>query len=117
METAKSGFGLVRILMILAALVTAVVHLVLGLGFLSDILGYLFLLNAVGFIGLTAMYLRPLEFFKPHHELLRWVLVGFSAVTIVLWVVMNGKPDLPGVTAKAAEVALIVLLLVDRGKR
>ena len=117
METMKSGMSVVRILMAIAALVTAVVHLALGLGFLSDILGYLFLLNAFGFIGLTAMYLWPLDFFKPHHELLRWVLVGFSALTIVLWLVMNGKPDLPGVTAKTAEVALIVLLLVDRGKK
>ena len=117
MESNRSGMGVIRILMIIAALVTSAVHLVLGLGFLNDILGYLFLCNAIGFLGLTAMYLRPVNFFKPYHEQLRWGLVGFSALTIVLWVVMNGKLDLPGVTAKTAEGALIILLLLDRGKK
>jgi hypothetical protein len=117
METTQTKLTLVRVLMIVAALVTAAVHVVLALGMLNDILAYLFFLNALGFIGLTAMYLRPLAFFKPYHEALRWGLVGFSAVTILLWVIMNGNPDPGGVTAKLAEIALIVLLLIDRGKR
>ncbi len=116
MEKSVTNLTLVRVLMIVAALVTAVIHAVLALGMLGEAFSFVFFLNAFGFIGLTAMYLRPLAFFKPHHEALRWGLVGYSALTILLWVIMNGQPDPAGIASKLAELALIILLLIDRGK-
>lgn len=112
MEMTQTRFGLVHLLMVAAALVTAAVHLFLGLRF-GDVL---FLLNAAGFVGLTALYLLPLKIIQPYRGIVRWVLMGYAALTIVMWAIMNGNLDATSITAKSAEVLLIVLLLVDRNR-
>ena len=102
-------------LTILCAAVTAVVHLVLGVRDLSTPFGIVFVLNGLGFIGLTGLYLLPLEALRPFRALLRWGLIGFSAVTFILYFVFNGlKIDAISGVTKAAELALIGLLLNDR---
>jgi hypothetical protein len=103
-------FGAKQGLLVLAALVTTAIHLYLGLKF-NDVL---FLFNAAGFVGLTAAYLLPWEFLNRTRELARWTLIGYSALTIVLWAIINGNPDFIGLTTKAAEGLLIILLLLDR---
>lgn len=97
---------------ILAAAVTAGIHLFLGLRF-GDVL---FLLNALGYVGLTGLFLIPLKFLQPFREWIRWILIAYSALTILLWAVINGTFDVLGITAKSAEILLIVLLWVDRKK-
>ena len=100
---------------ILCALATAYLHLTLY----PDIM---FTLNGLGYIGLLGAYLLPIAFFQQNHKLVWWALVGYTALTIILWVVMgekdfNASPSAPiGYYAKAAEVLLLVFLWADKPK-
>lgn len=92
-------------------IVTAVIHLVLGIGSSN----LLFILNFVGYIGLVvALYFLPQ--LAGQRPLVRWVLVGYTALTVILYFVMN--PDaltsVLGLVTKAVEVVLIFLLLTDK---
>ena len=109
---------------IVAALVSALVHLVLGARFLLDFadngltislaMGASFLVATVGF--LVGIWLVVADRFRPTVYLLG---VPFTAGQIVLWYVLN-SPGLPAPPAinplsagdKVAQVALIVVLVV-----
>jgi hypothetical protein len=88
-------------------LITAYIHLTLG--------GTLFTLNALGYAALAA---GMLAFAIPHPLVRRfaWLprvgLVGYTAVTIVAYLVMGPYFSL-GWIAKAVEVAILVLLAAD----
>ncbi|MBI4928138.1 MAG: hypothetical protein HY835_10255 [Anaerolineae bacterium] len=110
MEMVQRKLGIVQVLMIVAALITAAIHLYLGLKFGDT----LFLLNAIGFVGLLGLYLIPLKLLVPFRGYVRWLLVAYSLVTIIMWAILNGKLDVTGIAAKGSEVALIILLIVDR---
>jgi hypothetical protein len=110
MERVQMKYGWAHGVMIIVVLVTAAIHLYLGLKFSNP----LFLLNAFGFVGLTGVYLLPISLTQRFHSLVRWGLVGYSLLTIVLWAVMNGRLDPVGITAKLAEIILIILLILDR---
>lgn len=88
--------------------VTAVIHLVL---FISG--GFvIMLLNGLGYIALlAALYFVPqLESMRPT---VRWVLIGYTAVTIILYFVFNWPDVLSplGLIDKAVEALLIIALL------
>ncbi|GAP07065.1 MAG TPA: hypothetical protein DEQ80_09545 [Anaerolinea thermolimosa] len=112
MERYSYSFRAIHVAIILAAMVTTVIHFFLGLRF-GDVL---FLLNALGYVGLTGLFLIPLKFLVPFREWIRWILIAYSALTIVLWAIINGTLDAPGITAKSAEFLLIILLWVERKK-
>ena len=78
-------------------------------------LPYLFLLNGIGYLVLvSALYLPQLRQYQP---IVRWLLIAFAAVTIVMYFAIAGLRVNPvGYLTKIAEVALIVLLLID-GRR
>ena len=78
-------------------------------------LPYLFLLNGIGYLVLvSALYLPQLRQYQP---IVRWLLIIFAALTIVMYFAISGFRFNPiGVFTKAVEVALIVLLLID-GRR
>jgi hypothetical protein len=98
---------------ILAAIATAILHITLY----PDIM---FTLNGLGYIGLLGAYFLPIAFFQQRHNLVWWALVGYTALTIVLWVIMgekdfNASPTAPiGYYAKAAEVLLLLFLWLDK---
>ena len=98
---------------ILAAVATAILHITL----FPDIM---FTLNGLGYLGLLGAYFLPIAFFQQRHNLVWWALVGYTALTIVLWVVMgekdfNASPTAPiGYYAKAAEVLLLIFLWADK---
>src|SRR5512139_1334251 len=46
----------------------------------------LFILNGLGYLGLLGAYFLPIPFFQERHELVRRVLMGYAAVTILAWV-------------------------------
>ena len=73
----------------------------------------LFLLNGIGYLVLgIALYLPALSRFRP---LVRWLLIIFATVTFILYFLFNGfRLDPIAVIDKVAEIALIILLLVDR---
>lgn len=100
---------------ILAALATAILHITLY----PDIM---FTLNGLGYLGLLGAYFLPIAFFQQRHNLVWWALVGYTALTIVLWVIMGDKTFVAGTSsatgyyAKAAEVLLLIFLWLDKPK-
>jgi hypothetical protein len=75
----------------------------------------LFLLNFIGYIVLVvALYLPALHRFQ---RIIRWVLIIYTAITIILWfVVTGGSYSLLGYIDKPIEVALIILLVIEDRK-
>ena len=100
---------------ILSNIATAILHLTL----LPDIM---FALNGAGYLGLLGAYFLPIPFFQEKHKLVWWAMVGYTALTIVLWVVMGDKTFVAGTDsaigyyAKAAEILLLVFLWSDKPK-
>lgn len=114
MKSTRPVLGPLQYGIIVLTVLTALLHLALGISFFQDTLGKLFILNGLGYFALlAALYFLPQ--FAGMRSLVRWVLMAFAAVTIVAYFVMN--PDaltrLPGLIDKAIEVALIVLLYLD----
>ncbi len=72
----------------------------------------LFLLNGLGYLVLvTALYLPPLYRYR---RIVRWLLIIFAAVTFLLYFLVNGFRLNPiSIIAKSAEIALIILLLIE----
>ena len=98
---------------ILATLATAFLHLSL----FPDI-G--FTLNGLGYFGLLSAYFLPIPFLQQRHRLVWWVLVGYTVLTIILWVILGNKEFVPGTSsatgyyAKAAELLLLAFLWFDK---
>ena len=109
----------------IAALVvmTGIVHLMAGVD--DEVL---LLLNGLGYpIILAAVYFMPTQpfkgmFFTPFKSfkgILYWLLIGYTTITVISfflihpWGIANGQLDWLGLVTKAAEVVLVVLVLVD----
>ena len=94
------------------ALVSALVHLVLGAGFLPHWMGILFVLAAGGYIGGIVLLLVDYR-----RRLLYLVGVPYTLVQIIGWYVVNqpaGLGDLTpeGAIDKVAQIVLIGVLVV-----
>ena len=100
---------------IILTLITAAVHLFLGIQGLSGGFGAMFLLNGIGYLVLlAALYFIPQ--LAAQRSLIRWLLLAYTAATFVLYFVFNW-PDIwgpLGIIDKAVELVLIVLLFLDR---
>lgn len=116
MTTGRVGYNVpLMILIILLALGTALTHLFLGLqltSFGAYGLGILFILNFVGYVGLTGLLYLPVGALDPYRGMIRYALIGFAALTIVLWVPFGTK-DVVGYLNKANELLLIAALVVE----
>lgn len=97
---------------------------ILGLGIIISLIhisllfpDLLFILNGLGYVGLLAAYFLPVPLFQRYHHLVRWALIGYTAITILAWVAI-GEKSWPegalGYITKVLEVGLIALLLSDR---
>ena len=107
-RTRMSG---VQIGIILTALATAAIHFSL---LFPDVL---FILNGLGYLAFLGAYFLPIDLAKKYHHLVRWLFIAFTFVTILAWVVIGDKSwpaGSLGYVTKLIEIALIVLLLVDR---
>jgi hypothetical protein len=126
--------GLLQIGIVALAVITALIHLELvikmgmftgthagshhaggGFALLKYIplsLSMLFLLNFIGYIVLVAaLYLPALRSFQ---RPLRWLLIIYTAVTVIAWfVITGGGPNILAYVDKPIEVALIALLLIE----
>lgn len=100
-----------RYAIIALTVVTALIHLGLGISFSDP----MFILNGVGYLVLiVALYFIPQ--LAGQRALIRWVLLAYTAVTFVLYFVFNW-PDIwgpAGLIDKAVELVLIILLWLDR---
>jgi len=101
---------------IIAAIVSAVIHLRLGVGFIDSPLGISFILAGLGFLGAVVLVLLNYR-----RRTVYAVGVPFTAIQIVLWYVFNfaaGDKAFPadvgtlGAIDKLAQVVLIAVLVV-----
>jgi hypothetical protein len=111
---------------ILLTVATALIHLVLAFQFQPGP-DPIFILNAIGYLGLLALLYLPISSVQKYHTWVRWALMAFTAATLIGWLFVGvgspfaGQPLTP-VSSKAAvayvdkaiEIALIVLLWMDR---
>jgi hypothetical protein len=72
----------------------------------------LFILNALGYVGLLAALYLPLPVVSDYRSMVRWALLGYTALTIVLWIFIGARGPY-AYTNKAIEVVLIVLLWLE----
>jgi hypothetical protein len=95
-------------------LLTAGAHLYLGMQPAEELHTW-FLLNGLGYLVLLAAFLLPQ--FSAIHALTRWILLGYTALTIILWVFLGGpqegKLEPFDVIVKAVEVFLLLFLFLD----
>ena len=73
----------------------------------------LFILNGLGYLALLSAIYLPIPWFVGRRKLARWLLIGYAALTIVLWgiwVAMSGEATALGIVDKLIEIALIGLL-------
>jgi hypothetical protein len=119
-----ASFGLIQLGIVILALISAFVHLVL-LNMRMGRIDIPFLLNGLGFLALLAAHYLPLPFAKDHPELVRWLFIGYTAVTILAWLFIGVLPEIQsgrgyndglGIFTSVVELALIVLLLIE-GRR
>jgi len=106
MAGSRSKFGLVQVGIILLAIATAAIHF--SLNFPDP----MFILNGLGYLGLLGALYLPLPFFKDHRRFVRFVFIGYTLLTILLWLVMGARTPI-GYTAKIIELALVGLLWVE----
>ena len=102
-------------IIVLTAL-TALIHLYLVPSFLPNPLGYAFILNGIGYITLlVALYF--ISSLAQYRSTIRWLLLLFTAVTFVLYFVINWPNPwfTIGIVTKTIELVLIILLWLDRG--
>ena len=96
--------------MIVLAVGTAAIHLYLGFqGF------PLFVLNGLGYLGLLAALILPIPRISEYRNLVRWVFVGYTALTIALWILVGARNSL-GYTDKVIEIILVALLVLEASR-
>ncbi len=122
MQSTRTGtkFGPVQAGIVLMTLITVLIHWWINF----TIGGYLFILNGLGYLVLMAALFipkssvrrflpaRPVDRFRPF---MRYVMIGYTLLTIVLWAAIGTRSTLAYVD-KIAEVLLVVLLWLDRSR-
>lgn len=109
-----------RIGILIAGLATGLLHLSL-----FPLLGIdPIVLNGLGYLALLGAYLLPIPFFQQRHGLIWWLLVGYTVLTFVLWIILGNKQfslDFSsaaiGYYARVAELFLLGFLFADRGAK
>ncbi len=99
--------GTAQFIILALGLITAVIHLFLP--------GAIFKLNALGYLGLLALYFIQFSFLPIKREWVRWAFMAFAAVTIigyfVTWLPSGTAFESPlGIFTKIVEVVLIFFL-------
>ena len=103
---------------IISTLVTAYLHLSLFPSMGVDPI----VLNGLGYLALLGAYFLPISFFQQRRNLVWWGLLGYTALTFVLWVILGEKDFFAsesaaiGYYAKAAELFLMGFLWADKPK-
>ena len=91
----------------------AIVALTLGTAYIHYSLGgWLFVLNALGYVTLAAALVAPVPLAARLRWLVRLALLAFTLATIVGWAVMGPRYSTAYV-AKLIEVAIVALVVVD----
>ncbi len=104
--TAPPAFTALRVGIVLLTLATALIHLQLAFPDPA------FILNGLGYLALLAALYLPVLRLTRYRNIVRWVLIGFTALTILLWILLGARTPI-GYIDKAIEIALILLLLLE----
>jgi hypothetical protein len=96
-----------RVGIIALTIATALIHFALAIpeGIVP------FYLNALGYLGLVAALYWPR--LRDHRSKIRWMLMAFTALTILLWLAFGRPYTAIGYLDKAIELALIALLWLE----
>jgi hypothetical protein len=106
-STGDPAIDPLRIGVIVLTVGTALIHLYLGLqGF------PLFILNGLGYLALLAALILPIPVISDYRSLTRWVLVGYTALTIFLWILVGARNSI-GYADKIIEIVLVALLVLE----
>lgn len=95
-----------RIGIIILTLGTAFIHLTLAFP------DAVFILNGLGYLTLLVALYLPIPQLTQYRHLVRWTLVGYTALTIFLWVLFGARTPI-GYIDKLIEAVLIALLIVE----
>jgi hypothetical protein len=106
MTTQTTTDGVLRTGIIVLTLGTALIHL--QLNFPDPV----FILNGLGYLTLLAALFLPIPQVASYRNVVRFVLIGYAALTIFLWILLGARTPI-GYIDKIIEVALISLLLLD----
>lgn len=115
MAATQTKLGWVQFGIILTTVITAAVHLFIGITLPST----LFILNGIGYLLLLVSLFLNVSFAQQNRSLIRWALLGFTAVTIVAWLAIGDKSwpsGALGYITKLDEIILLALLWLDRGR-
>jgi hypothetical protein len=91
---------------VLLTLVAAFIHL--SLNFPDP----MFILNGLGYLALLAALYLPISQLAPYRRVVLWTLIGYTALTFILWLAIGVRNTI-GYVAAADEVALTLLLLLE----
>jgi hypothetical protein len=105
----SSADTVIRAAVVLLTIITAAIHI--SLLFPDPV----FILNGLGYLTLLAALYLPIPRLAPYGRMVRWTLIGYATLTILLWVAI-GERTVLGYSTTTDEVALIILLLIE-GKR
>jgi len=92
---------------VLTTLITAIVHLSFGIP--------LFVLNGLGYLGLLVLLYAPVAALERFRPVVRYVLIGYTVLTIVLYFVMAPLMAV-GLLTKAVELVLVILLAIEASR-
>jgi hypothetical protein len=109
----RTRIGAVQVGIIALTLITALIHLYLNV--LMGQFSVMFTLNGLGYLALLAAIFLPVPFFVQRRALFRMLLIGYTLFTILSWAMMGSRIVIAYVD-KLAEVALVILLWLDRSR-
>lgn len=101
-----------RIVILITAVITALIHLVLlNVQYMqsSGSPDLLFTLNGLGFLALTAALFIDLPILKENQKWVIYAFMAFTLATIIAWVAIGARSTL-GYLTKLDEVVLLVAL-------
>ncbi len=110
--TTTRRLGGLQVTIILAAAATALIHIWLAFQFPGGV-DPVFVLNGLGYLGLTALLFLPFGVLDRYRNLIRWVLIAYTLVTIIAWVFVGQKDLWIAYVDKAIEVVLVIALWLD----
>ena len=91
---------------IVLTLITAFIHP--SLNFPDPV----FILNGLGYLTLLAALYLPISQLVPYRYVVRWLLIGYATLTVILWLAVGLRTP-TGYITTADEVLLLLLLLLE----
>ena len=110
-QQVRARLGPVQVGIIVTTLITAFIHMYLSV--LMGEFSLMFTLNALGYLTLLAALFLPLPFLSRRRSLIRILFILYTLVTILGWVFAGSRIPIAYID-KVAEIALVVLLWLDR---